>query len=201
MAGGVSDPPDDSAGGQRSVTQLISLSDAELERVDIVEMNIAVAREIPGLEKLDYARYRKTVDAWTEQFRRWLPTTEHAFKQTPEKYKNDINFFCPGMLAQFLDEHVGVAYVAQQKQDQKRGVKEVRYTDPGYLLLHGLIDTKEGTCATMPALHVAIGRRLGWPVTLACAKSHYVCRYDDGKVVYNIEATDTEGKTGSGFKY
>jgi hypothetical protein len=26
---------------------------------------------------------------------------------------------------------------------------------------------------------------------LACADSHYVCRYDDGKNVYNIEATDT----------
>ena len=191
FAGYASDPPADGTGDRRSVAQLISLSDAELEQVDIVEMNIAVAREIPGLDKLDCAAYRKTVDVWTDQFRRWLPTTEHAFRQAPEKYKNDINFFRLGMLAQFLDEHVGVAYVARQKQDQKRGVKEVRYTDPGHLLLHGLIDTKQGTCATMPALHVAIGRRLGWPVTLACAKSHYVCRYDDGKVVHNIEATDT----------
>ena len=177
--------------GWRSVAQLIALSDTELEKTDIVEMNIAVAREIPGLEKLDYAAYRKIVDGWTDQFRRWLPTVEHAFRQAPEKYKNDINFFRIGMLAQFLDQHVGVAYVARQKTDQKRGVEEVLYTDPGHLLLHGLIDTKRGTCATMPALHVAIGRRMGWPVALACAKSHYVCRYDDGKTVYNIESTDT----------
>ena len=186
-----SDAPAPSDGSHRSVAQLIALSDAELERVDIVEMNIAVAREIPGLEKLDYAAYRKTVDGWSDQFRRWLPTTEHAFRQAPEKYKNDINFFRLGMLAQFLDQQVGVAYVEQQKADQKRGVKGVWYTNPGHLLLHGLIDTKRGTCGTMPALHVAVGRRLGWPVALACAKSHYVCRYDDGRVVYNIEATDT----------
>ena len=179
------------AASHRSVAQLIALSDAELEKVDIVEMNIAVAREIPGLEKLDCAAYRKIVDGWTDQFRRWLPTTEHAFRQAPEKYKNDINFFRLGMLAQFLDQQVGVAYVEQQKADQKRGVKGVWYTNPGHLLLHGLIDTKRGTCGTMPALHVAVGRRLGWPVALACAKSHYVCRYDDGKAVYNIEATDT----------
>jgi len=43
----------------------------------------------------------------------------------------------------------------------------------------------------MPALHVAIGRRLGWPVTLACTNAHFVCRYDDGQHVYNVEATDT----------
>ena len=32
---------------------------------------------------------------------------------------------------------------------------------------------------------------MGWPVSLACAYSHYVCRYNDGQRVYNIEATDT----------
>ena len=175
---------------------MTALSDAELEQVDIVEMNIAVAREIPGLEGLDYDKYRRTVDGWTEQFRLWLPTVEHAFHQAPGKYRSDINFFRLGMLAQFLDQQIGVAYVEQQKRTQvearKTGRKaEALYTDPGHLLLHGLIDTKRGTCGTMPALHVAIARRLGWPVGLACAKSHYVCRYDDGKVVYNIEATDT----------
>lgn len=44
----------------------------------------------------------------------------------------------------------------------------------------------------MPALHVAICRRLGWPVSLASVAAHSVCRYDDGEVVYNIETTDTD---------
>ena len=33
------------------------------------------------------------------------------------------------------------------------------------------------------------GWRLGWPVSLACAGTHLFCRYDDGKVTHNIEAT------------
>lgn len=41
----------------------------------------------------------------------------------------------------------------------------------------------------MPALHVTISRRMGWPVSLACAKSHFLSRYDDGEVYHNIEAT------------
>ncbi len=182
--------------GKRNVDQLLALTDEQLEKTDLIELNLAVAREIPGLEKLDYDHYRCTVDDWTGKFRRWLPTVEHAFHQAPDKYKNDINFFRLGMLAQFLDQKVGIAYVEEQKRaqikDRKAGKRTgVRYTDPGQLLLYGLIDTKRGTCATMPVLHVAMGRRLGWPVGLACANWHYVCRYDDGQRVYNIETTDT----------
>jgi len=169
----------------------MALSDEQLERIDVLELNLAVARQIAGLEKLDYARYRRILDGWAEQFGRWLPTAAHAFAETPEKWKHDERLFRLGMLAQFLDQQVGIAYDQAQRQAQKRGVKEVRYTDPGDLFLHGLIDTKRGTCANMPVLHVAMGRRLGWPVSLACVKSHFVCRYDDGQVVYNIEATDT----------
>jgi hypothetical protein len=186
-----------SAAGQRTVAQLIALSDAELEKVDIVEMNVAVAREIPGLEKLDYEHYRQIVDDWTDQLRRWLPTAERdGFRPSPEKYRNDINLFRLGMLAQFLDLQVSVAYNEELKQiqlrDRKAGRKsEIQPFNPGDVLLHGLIDTKRGTCCTMPSLHVAIGRRFGWPVTLAHVGTHFVCRYDDGKVVYNIEATDT----------
>ena len=189
-------PSRDAKPGHRTVAQLVALSDAELEKTDVLEMNIAVAREIPGLEKLQYGHYRQIVDGWTDQFRRWLPTVEHGFHEAPQRYKNDINFFRLGMLAQFLDETVGIAYDEKEKRDQlqadKEGRKaEARYVNPGHLLLHGLVDTKRGTCATMPALHAAIGRRLGWPVGLACADSHFICRYDDGKVRYNIEATDT----------
>ena len=43
----------------------------------------------------------------------------------------------------------------------------------------------------MPTLHVAIGRKLGWPVSLASVKAHTVCRFDNGDVSHNLEATDT----------
>jgi len=182
--------------GQRGVISLMNLSDSDLESVDIVEMNIAVARGIQGLENLDYVQYRQTIDTWTNQFKEWLPTVEYAFHQNPSKYKNDINFFRLGMLAQFLDQQIGIAYVKDHKKAirvaNKKGVKpQIAYTNPGHLLLHGLIDSKRGTCGTMPTLHVAIGRRLGWSVGLACANSHYICRYEDGKNIYNIETTDT----------
>ncbi|MBX9580806.1 MAG: hypothetical protein K2X87_10910 [Gemmataceae bacterium] len=54
------------------------------------------------------------------------------------------------------------------------------------------MDTRRGTCGSMAALYVAIGWRLGWPVGLACVKSHYFCRYD-GRVTHNLEATQSGG--------
>jgi len=171
----------------RTVWQLLALPDAELEKVDVIELNLAVVREIPGLEDLDTAKYQRIVDGWANQVKAALLAGEMAFRQSPEKWKNDVRFFRLGQVAGYLDQEVGIAYIAEQKR-----AEQVRYTDPGDLFLHGLIDTNQGTCGNMPTLHVAIGRRLGWPVSLAAVASHAVCRYDDGQVAYNIEATRTD---------
>jgi hypothetical protein len=107
-----------------------------------------------------------------------------VFRQSPWEWKNDIRFFRLGVLCGFLEHEAGIAY-----NEEQREATSVLYTNPSDLFLNGVMDTRRGTCGNMAALHVAIGRRLGWPVSLACVKSHFVCRYDDGRVTYNIEAT------------
>ncbi|NLW83504.1 MAG: hypothetical protein GXY41_03720 [Phycisphaerae bacterium] len=176
----------DSKAGSRSVMELLALPEEKLSKVDILELNLAVAREIKGLENLDYNHYKQVVDSWTQQFLQWLPVVEQEFYQNPGKWENDINFARMGALAQWLDQAGGIAYIEEQKK-----AKEVQYTDPSHLLVYGLIDTKRGTCGNMSVLHVAMGRRCGWPVSLACVNAHYICRYDDGKNIYNFETTDT----------
>lgn len=186
-----------SESGPRTVWQLLALPDGELEKVDVIELNLAVAREIPGLEDLEIAKYQRIVDGWANDIRPRLPAAERVFAQTPERWQNDVRFFRLGQVAGYLDQEVGIAYIEEQKHAQIEARKtgksvEIRYTNPGDLFVHDLIDNKRGTCGNMPTLHVAIGRRLGWPVSLAAVKSHTVCRFDDGDVVYNIETTHTE---------
>jgi hypothetical protein len=106
------------------------------------------------------------------------------------KWRSELMFFRMGVLCWFVDEVLGVRY----REDQV-GLTAVFYDDPGDLFLHGLLETRRGTCANMPALHVALAWRLGWPASLACAGWHVLCRYDDGRRVFNIEATNT-GKGG-----
>lgn len=167
--------------------QMLDLSDDELEHVDLVAMNLAVARAIPALVELDTGRYVAVVNDWTMQFSQLLQGAEQRFHKSPQQWKNDIQFFRIGMLAGYMGKYLGLGYIPGQ-----RHVDAVWYTNPSDLFLNGLIDTKHGTCANLPVLHVAMARRLGWPVSLACVHSHFISRFDDGKVVYNIEATDID---------
>jgi hypothetical protein len=171
----------------RTLWQLLALDDAELEATDLVEMNLSVAREIPSLEKLDVPRYCRIVDQWTNAFRNWLPSAEKKFRDQKAYFKNDIRFFRVGMLASYMGKFLGIRYI----ESQKTGTS-ILYTNPSDLFLNGLIDTKQGSCGNMAALHVAMSRRMGWPVSLACANSHFLSRFNDGDVIHNIEATHVD---------
>lgn len=173
--------------GKRTVLQLLALPDDELEKIDVLELNLAVSRKVKGQENTDYSHYCNTVDKWTSQFSLKLREAEQLFNNSPHIWKNDIDFFRMGMLSSFLEHEIKIAYNEKQKY-----IKAIRYKNLGDLFLYGLIDTKMGTCATMPTLHVAIGRRLGWPVSLACIGHHFVCRFDNGEKVYNLETTATD---------
>lgn len=164
--------------------QMLACSDEELGRVDPLVMNLLVAKSIPSLAGLDLPRYQRQADQWADDVRKRLPKAEKVFWQTPCDWKDDINFFRLGVLCGYLEYEVGIAY----NEDQRDG-GPVFYTDPTDLFLNGVMDTRRGTCGNMATLHIALGWRLGWPVSLACVKSHFICRYDDGRVKHNIEAT------------
>jgi hypothetical protein len=165
--------------------ELMWRSDGELASVDPLEMNLLVAKGIPALPQLDIADYQHRADRWAGEVRRCLPPAEAQFRQTPQDWKGDLAFFRLGVLCWYVDEVLGIRY----REDQKDLVA-VAYTEPSDLFLHGVMDSRRGTCANMPALHVALAWRLGWPVSLACARWHILCRYDDGHVTHNIEATN-----------
>jgi len=176
---------------QRGAEQLLALTDAELARVDPVEMNLLVAQGIPSLSDLDIPPYCAILDQAAEVLRQELPGADQRFYRNPQAWKNDIRFGRLALMCWYVDEVLGIQY----REDQK-GLTQVLYTDPGDLFLNGVLNTRRGTCGNMAMVHVALGWRMGWPVSLACVGSHFICRYDDGKVVHNIEATNN---TGGGF--
>ncbi len=166
--------------------KLLRLPADALANVDPLVMNLLVAQSVPSLAGLEISRYERLADEWANGVRRQLAHVERVFRQSPHDWKNDVNFFRLGVLCGFLENEVGIAY----NEDQRNG-GPIQYTDPNDLFLNGVMDRRRGTCGNMAALHVAIGWRLGWPVSLACANSHFICRYDDGRVTHNIESTQT----------
>lgn len=163
--------------------RLLALSDGELAGVGPLVANLLVAKSIPSLADLAIDKYHGQVNQLSKELRRRLPGAEAVFHDSPDEWGGDINFFRLGVLYGVI-EGAGIQY----KMDQ-RNATAVAYTDPSDLFLTGVLDTRRGTCGNMAALFVAVGRSLGWPVSLAAVRSHFVCRYDDRQVTYNIETT------------
>lgn len=62
--------------------------------------------------------------------------------------------------------------------------------NPSNRYINGIIDTKKGTCITMPLLYMAIAQRLGYPVYPVTTPDHYFLRYVDRNFKeQNIEVT------------
>jgi regulator of sirC expression with transglutaminase-like and TPR domain len=66
------------------------------------------------------------------------------------------------------------------------------FRDSSDLFLHGFTEKRKGSCASLPVLMVAVGRRCGYPLYLAASKGHLFCRWEDGSERFNIE-TAIEG--------
>lgn len=60
-----------------------------------------------------------------------------------------------------------------------------------------------GTCASIPVLITAIGRRLSWPLFLSTARGHVFCRWDDrtGRHPFGPQRFNIEGSTLRGGKF
>ena len=130
-------------------------------------------------------RYVDLADKWAADIRQRMAQMEPQFYGNPGSWKNDIRFFRLGIVCWYVDEILHITY-----PDELANAEDRIYDDPMNVFVNGLMERRRGSCASMPVLHVALGWRLGWPVSLACADSHLFCRYDDGEIIHNIEATN-----------
>lgn len=164
--------------------QLVGLTEEQLADFDPLAVNLIVAKGIPRLADLDIRHYQNQVNAWAWDFaHQYLPAWTTVFEKEPEFYNHDPRLFEVGMIQQFFAREIGITYI----QDGSDGVR-IRLLNPSDLFVNGLLNTLEGTCANMPVLNVALAWRMGWPVSLACQRAHYLTRYDDGSQTFNIEA-------------
>ncbi|HVT88894.1 MAG TPA: transglutaminase family protein [Tepidisphaeraceae bacterium] len=178
-----------------TVRELAALSDESLAQVDVLYLNLAVAREFPGVEQLNIQHYQRIVDEWSGQAAGMLAKAEPEFHKSPQLWQDDIRFFRLACIAQFMRRVLRIRY----NQEYERSFREaesqsvysgIRYSHVHDQFLHALIDLRQGTCASIPVLYLAIARRLDLPVYLTQIDSHLMCRFEDGQVTYNIDVTD-----------
>jgi hypothetical protein len=170
---------------------LAALPDSQLDRMDPLIMDLIVARGIPGLESLDIAKYTTTVDAWAKRIDDANRASEPFSKDEPT-YRVSREFWMAGGMCVML---AGPAFGIRYTTDNLTAGK------PEQQFVHGLIDNKLGTCATMPVLYMAIGHRLGWPIHAVVSRDHMWARWDDGRpggTRFNLEATNAKSSEGVG---
>ncbi|HVC92882.1 MAG TPA: hypothetical protein VND64_04280 [Pirellulales bacterium] len=173
-------------------------SDEELAKLDIAAVNLMCAGGLPGAENVKFDRLHDWLDEAARQADFQTRRHWYRFDLSPESYHTSPGFFCCSFLLQTLQEDFKVRYNPARARDHK--FQDLKCLDPDFrdsrdLFIHGIVDGDGGTCASMPVLYVAVGRRLGYPLKLVESRGHLFMRWDDpaGKCLGYPEVLNIEG--------
>jgi hypothetical protein len=165
----------------QTLNDLLDLPVEQLADVDIAEMNLLCAVGLPGAENLDIDHALATLDQWAQRVK--FETERHLYRAHDPKwadhYRHSEAYLRAEFLLQVLQQDLGVKYDLTAKDN-------FDFDDSRVAFLHGMIpakgqtvaDTQGGTCASMPVMYVAIGRRLGYPLKLVTTNGHIFVRWD-----------------------
>ncbi len=175
----------------KTLTELLCLSEDKLARVDVARMNLLCATGLPNAENINLNDYLLTINRWAEVVKnaedKYLPT----FYRNPAKYENSLSKFRAITLVLTFKEDLKCGYNMELvRSGAMQDWRSMRFfKDSRDLFLHGLIERQQGTCASLPFLVVALGRRCGYPLYLVSSKGHLFCRWQEPAESFNIEAS------------
>lgn len=157
-----------------SLDDLLVMSNEQLGRFDVAWLNLECAAHLPGAEKLDSASCLGHLDGCAALVRDHTDQYFDRFRQHPESCDHSEAIFRMVVLVNCLQQDCGIRYNPDRIHDPD-------FRDSQDLFVHGLFTGQGGTCASMPVVYVAVGRRLGYPLRLVHAKGHVFVRWDDSE--------------------
>lgn len=159
------------------------ITEEQFSSQDVAELNLMAAVGLPGSEDLNVVTLLRKLDGWAKLVAVGTSNAMKCFHNREYRGVTPCRFRMMALVT-VVQRNLGVHY--------KLPFSEGEYdaSDSRDLFLHGPLTGHGGTCATMPILYVAIGRRLGYPLKLVEAKQHLFCRWDEPNGSrFNIEAT------------
>jgi hypothetical protein len=150
------------------------LDDGNLERCDIARANLLAAEGLPGTEAIDLDRSQRKLDAMARRVAQCMNPA--AFEKRPEHWDSSFNLFRTHVLVSVLQREFAVRYnPAKVSVDVPFDIQDS--------FIHGVLDGPGGTCGTLPVVLIAVGRRLGYPLSLVHARGekygHSFARWDE----------------------
>lgn len=169
--------------------QMYRSSDTELSGLDMGIVNLKCALGLPYAENVSIARCLERLDRMARRVRLEPNRNLYRFHREPERWGKGEAYWRACMMITVLQQDFGVRY-------NPRRIHDPDFRDSRDLFIHGILFGDGGTCASMPVLYVAVGRRLRYPLKLVHAKGHVFARWDDpdgkkwgGPARLNIEAS------------
>jgi len=164
--------------------QLVHLNDRQLATYDVALVNVACAAGLPATERIDIGLCFRRLDAATRVVAQYTQHYLPDFRKCPQDYENSEAYYRALALITVLQRDLGIRYNAEKTSEHAKFDAEDTF-------IHGALTGKGGTCASLPVLYVAVGRRLGYPMKLVQAPGHLLCRWDEPSGErFNIEATN-----------
>lgn len=172
-----------------SLYDLLKMPRAELAEVDFALMNLLCAQDLPGAEDIDIPTILRKLDHWAGKVA--FETERHLYRVKDPRYADHYKYSEARLRAEFivqvLQEDCGVHYNIDR-------IRDVDFANSQDLFIHGMLGSDNGgTCASLPVIYTAIGRRLGYPMSLALAREHIFVRWDDGNERFNVEGAGNGG--------
>jgi len=173
-----------------SLAALLALKPHQIEELDIGLTNLLCAEGLRGSEKLDLDKSLDRLDEMATRVRLETDRNMHRFRATPAEYENSEAYYRMAMLVTVLQQDFGIIYNPDRVTPV--GVFESNdkfFADSRDVFIHGLTgETRSGSCSSLPAFYIAVGRRLKYPLSLVSAKNHLFVRWEDQETHLNIEA-------------
>ena len=171
-----------------SLEELRNPCEEALACFDLAEVDLACAVGLPGSERLDIPACLAWIDEAADWGRRYTQGSFERFVQDPAEYDHSEGVFRCVALMRVLKTGLGVRY------NHERVAVPEDFTDSRDDFIHGIIEGRGGTCASLPVLFVAVGRRLGYPLMLVTTARHLFCRWDDpAGERFNVELSNGNG--------
>ena len=163
--------------------KLARAPDERIASFDIAEFNLLAGTNLPKLERLNILKCLDILDAWMLLIQATTERELPHFEKNPSNFWDSLCSFKMLVMVTVLQRDLGVRYYLPFSE----GDYDAR--DCRNHFIYGIISGHGGTCATLPMLYVAIGRRLGYPLFLVHAKEHLFVRWEGQGERFNIEAT------------
>ena len=174
-----------------SLTSLLEMKPHQLENVDIGLRNLLISQGLRGSENLNIDACMNELTTMKQRVQEETSRNLHQYFENPAKFENSEQYFRMLTLITVLQQDFGAIYNPDRVTPV--GVFESNsrfYADSNDVFMHGLLgDHRGGTCASLPVLTIAIGRRFGYPLALVSAQNHLFVRWNDEKSPTNFEVT------------